>query len=106
MTMLSLTENECSWIEFLRLIADGTDPAPDLRSVQALRHALDIGQSDGARHAALDPNFGNQGAPFPSPASAGPASKPRKVTVFRSAAQNRHRQPCLGQVGGEGASRD
>ena len=35
-----LTANERAWIEFLRLIANGRDPAPRLRDVQLLRRLL------------------------------------------------------------------
>jgi hypothetical protein len=35
-----LTENEKAWIEFIRLLSQGSDPMPTLRSVQALRQVL------------------------------------------------------------------
>ena len=35
-----LTENERAWIDFLRLIGKGRDPAPTLRRVQLLRRVL------------------------------------------------------------------
>ena len=35
-----LTANERAWIEFLRLIANGRDPAPRLQDVQLLRRLL------------------------------------------------------------------
>lgn len=35
-----LTENELSWIRFLRALSDGSDPAPSLALVQAIRAAL------------------------------------------------------------------
>jgi hypothetical protein len=35
-----LTENERAWIEFIRLLSNGSDPVPTLRSVQALRQVL------------------------------------------------------------------
>lgn len=35
--MDDLTENECAWIEFLRLISKGSDPGITLRRVQLLR---------------------------------------------------------------------
>ncbi len=31
------TENELKWIEFIRIASNGTDPSPDLASVQALQ---------------------------------------------------------------------
>lgn len=34
---LTLTANELAWIEFIRLIGGGRDPAPTLRRVQLLR---------------------------------------------------------------------
>jgi hypothetical protein len=33
----SLTENERAWVEFMRLTSRNANPAPTLRSVQALR---------------------------------------------------------------------
>lgn len=36
----ALTENERAWLDFLRLIADGRDPAPTLRAVQILRRLV------------------------------------------------------------------
>lgn len=38
---ISLTTNERAWLEFLRLIGDGRDPAPTLRRVQLLRRICD-----------------------------------------------------------------
>jgi hypothetical protein len=35
-----LTENERSWVMFLRLVSDGRDPAPRLRDVQMLQRVL------------------------------------------------------------------
>ena len=35
-----LTANELAWVDFLRLIANGTDPGPTLRRVQLLRRVL------------------------------------------------------------------
>lgn len=35
-----LTVNERQWITFLRLASEDTDPAPTLRTVQALRRAF------------------------------------------------------------------
>lgn len=35
-----LTENERAWVDFLRLISDGTDPGPTLKRVQLLRRVL------------------------------------------------------------------
>lgn len=35
-----LTENERSWLTFLRLACDGRDPPPRLREVQLLQRAL------------------------------------------------------------------
>lgn len=104
MKMLSLTENESAWIEFLRLISGDTDPTPDLGSVQALRLTLGRRKSDAATHSAFDPKFRNQGAPVPSPASADPSSK--KWTVTASAARSRRRRPCRDQVRRDGAARD
>lgn len=34
---LELTENECGWIEFIRLASLDTDPKPTLARVQQLR---------------------------------------------------------------------
>ena len=34
-----VTENELAWTGFLRLITDGTDPAPTLVRIQAFRQA-------------------------------------------------------------------
>lgn len=39
-SMPDLTENERVWIEFLRLISDGSDPALRLRDVQLLRRIM------------------------------------------------------------------
>jgi hypothetical protein len=36
----TLTSNEGTWIEFLRLLTDNADPPVTLRGVQALRLAL------------------------------------------------------------------
>lgn len=41
MTISRLSDNEQAWIEFLRLSSNGTDPAPDLVSIQLLRRVLD-----------------------------------------------------------------
>ena len=38
--MHDLTENERAWIEFLRLISNGCDPALTLRDVQLLRQIM------------------------------------------------------------------
>lgn len=35
-----LTAHERAWVEVIRAIAGGTDPAPSLAAVQALRRAL------------------------------------------------------------------
>lgn len=35
-----LSPNECTWIQFLRLLSRDGDPPVTLRAVQALRHAL------------------------------------------------------------------
>ena len=35
-----LTENERTWVGFLRLLSHDTDPSPTLAQVQALRSAL------------------------------------------------------------------
>ena len=35
-----LTANERAWLEFLRLVSAGRDPAPDLREVQLLQRLL------------------------------------------------------------------
>jgi hypothetical protein len=35
-----LTENERAWVDFLRLISNGSDPGPTLRRVQRLRRVL------------------------------------------------------------------
>jgi hypothetical protein len=35
-----LTENELAWVDFLRLISNGSDPGPTLRRVQLLRREL------------------------------------------------------------------
>ena len=35
-----LTEHEAAWVGVIRAIAGGTDPAPSLAAVQALRRAL------------------------------------------------------------------
>ena len=40
MTISGLSENEKAWITFLRLISDGSDPAPTLRRVQLLRRVI------------------------------------------------------------------
>lgn len=37
---LRFSSNERAWIEFLRLLSCGTDPAPTLKAIQALRQAL------------------------------------------------------------------
>jgi len=34
---IELTEHERAWVEFLRLISNGSDPKPTLRRVQLLR---------------------------------------------------------------------
>jgi ribosomal protein S12 methylthiotransferase accessory factor YcaO len=36
----SLTDNEKAWVEIIRLLSQGSDPVPTLRSVQALRQVL------------------------------------------------------------------
>jgi hypothetical protein len=35
-----LTENERAWVDFVRLISNGTDPGPTLKRVQLLRRVL------------------------------------------------------------------
>jgi hypothetical protein len=35
-----LTENELAWVDFVRLISNGTDPGPTLKRVQLLRRVL------------------------------------------------------------------
>lgn len=40
--MKDLTENERSWLEFLRMISLESDPAPTLRRVQLLRRICGI----------------------------------------------------------------
>lgn len=40
-----LTQNELAWIGFIRDISAGTDPGPTLRSVQALRFAMQQGDA-------------------------------------------------------------
>lgn len=35
-----LTANELAWVDFLRLISNGSDPGPTLRRVQLLRRVL------------------------------------------------------------------
>ncbi len=35
-----LTENEIAWVEFLRLVTDGSDPGPTFRRVYLLRRIL------------------------------------------------------------------
>lgn len=47
MTISRISDNERSWVEFLRLISSGTDPAPDLASVQLLRRVQ--GRADKSR---------------------------------------------------------
>jgi hypothetical protein len=39
-TVDALTPNERAWLEFLRLISNGRDPAPTLRRVQLFRRIL------------------------------------------------------------------
>lgn len=39
----SLTRNERAWIEFIRVISAGRDPAPSPELVRKLREALDEG---------------------------------------------------------------
>jgi len=46
-----LSENERTWIEFLRLLSLDGDPPVTLRAVQALRHVL----SDAAETASRSP---------------------------------------------------
>lgn len=41
MSGVSLTSNERSWIEFLRLVSDGRDPAIRLKDVQPIKRLLD-----------------------------------------------------------------
>lgn len=106
MTMLSLTENECAWIEFIRLISCDSDPVPDLISVQTLGVALGGRKSDPAPRASLDPKFRNQGAPFPSSASVDPTRENWTATAFSTTHRRRPQQPCRGQVGGDGAPCD
>ena len=36
-----LTENEMTWIEFIRVISNGRDPGITVKRVQALRELLD-----------------------------------------------------------------
>lgn len=50
--VVSLTDNERSWIEFVRLLSKGLDPAPSLAAVQALRRAL-AARSTGAENAGM-----------------------------------------------------
>ena len=38
-----LTENEKTWIEFIRVISNGRDPGITVKRVQALRELLDAG---------------------------------------------------------------
>ena len=38
-----LTENEMTWIEFIRVIPNGRDPGITVKRVQALRELLDAG---------------------------------------------------------------
>jgi len=38
-----LTENEMTWIEFIRVISNGRNPGITLKRVQALRELLDAG---------------------------------------------------------------
>jgi hypothetical protein len=35
-----ITANELAWVDFLRLISNGSDPGPTLRRVQLLRRVL------------------------------------------------------------------
>ena len=106
MTMMPLTENECAWIEFLRLVSGNTDPVPDLISVQSLRLSLTRKPSDLALHRPTDPDFRNQGAPVPSSASADPAIKKWTETAFSTAARGRRRRPQRDEVRRDGAPRD
>lgn len=76
MTNWRVSDNERAWIEFLRLITNGSDPAPDLKSVQILRRALGGRLSQTARHSPDDPKIRNQGVPFPLAASVDPTCKP------------------------------
>jgi len=41
----SLTENEMAWVEFIRLLSGGSDPAPTLVGINVLRQALGCGRS-------------------------------------------------------------
>ena len=36
----SLTENERAWVEFIRLLSGGSDPAPIVAGIDVLRQAL------------------------------------------------------------------
>ena len=38
-----LTENEMTWIEFIRVISNGRNPGITVKRVQALRELLDAG---------------------------------------------------------------
>ena len=106
MTMMPLTENECAWIEFIRLISGDTDPVPDLISVQTLRLALRRTPSDLAFHTPTGPDFRNQGVPLPSSASVDPTAKKWTATAFSAAARSRRRRPSRDQVRGDSEPRD
>jgi hypothetical protein len=106
MTMMLLTENECAWIEFIRLISGDTDPVPDLISVQTLRLALRRKPSDLALHRPTGPDFRNQGSPFPSSASADPTIKKWTATAFSAVARSRRRLPSRDEVREDGEPRD
>ncbi len=44
-----LTTNERGWVDFLRLISNGTDPGPTLSRVQLLRRVLRRRRRGGAK---------------------------------------------------------
>lgn len=52
-----LTENEVAWIEFLRMIGQGRDPAPTLRRVQLLRRVCDRHCGPGGAGGSAAPGF-------------------------------------------------
>lgn len=47
--MDELTDNECAWLEFLRMISLDRDPAPTLRRVQLLRRICAPRRAKGER---------------------------------------------------------
>jgi hypothetical protein len=46
-TWEDLTPNERAWIEFIRVISNGSDPKITPTRVRALRELLDAGRGDG-----------------------------------------------------------